>query len=370
MMASGTASARGIWLHANEAALAPALRVLAAQLLESPHPPAVRVTGDAEASGPGDDLRAIDAFFDRFPTGLLVLAGGPLPVPLLDRARARGVTLMLVEARAPNSRSWLSLPRAPRGQLVRFQQIHARDEAAAAAIARAVKGAVPVLTTGQLARHAPVKGCNLSELEALRQAIGARPVWLAHALPEAEVDAVFLAHSHALRRAHRLLLIVEPRDPAQGAALAERAAEIGFGIARRGAEEEIVETTQVYVADTGDDPGLFLRLAPVCFLGGSLTPGAGTPSPVVPAALGSALVFGPVADNDGRQFLDRLGSLGGGRQIGMPADLGPAVSALLAPEAGAEAALKAWTLATEGSDATRAVADAIGDWLRMNGGRQ
>lgn len=364
----GGSAARGVWLHATEPALAKPLRVLAAQLAELPNPPPTRVTGDAAAPGPGDDPRSIDATLDGFPTRLLVLAGATLPAPLLDRARARGIPLMLVDAAAPApSRGWHLFRSTARGQLARFQAIHARDAAAAAAITRAVKGQVPVQATGLLARHAPARGCNLQELDALREAVGARPVWLAHDLPEAEVDAVFLAHSHALRRAHRLLLIVEPHDLAQGAAIAARAGEIGFGVARRSADEEIVETTQVYVADAGDDSGLFLRLAPVTFLGGSLTREAGTPSPVVPAALGSALVFGPMAVDGERAFLDQLRVQGGGRQIVAAADLGPAVSALLSPEAGAEAALKAWTLATDGSDATLAVAAAIGDWLAMNG---
>lgn len=359
-----------VWLHATEPALTAPLRVLAAQLGELPRPPETRVTGDSAAPGPGEDLRAIDAALDRFPPDLLVLAGAPLPAPLIDRARARGVALMLVEAAAPPpSHGWRLLPGASRNPLSRFQQIQARDEAAAAALARAVKGAVPVQVGGVLARHAPAPGCNMHELDALRHAVGARPVWLAHALPEAEADAVFLAHSHALRRAHRLLLIVEPADAAQGEAVAARAAEIGFTVARRSAEEEIDETTQVYVADAGDDSGLFLRLAPVAFLGGTLTRGAEVPSPVVPAALGSALVFGPMATEAARPFLDRLRVAGGGRQIAAPSDLGPAVSALLAPEAGAEAALRAWELATEGSDATIAVAAAIGDWLALNGGR-
>jgi len=361
--------ARGVWLHATDPALTPALRVLAGHLAERPEAPPTSVTGDAAAPGPGEDLRAIDAAFDRFPTRLLVLAGAALPAALMDRARARNIALMLIEAAPPSARGgWRLFPMQPRGQLARFQQIHARDEAAATALRRQVRDAVPVLATGRLARHAPVPGCNIQELDAMRQSIGARPVWLAHDLPEAEADAAFLAHSHALRRAHRLLMIAQPRDPAGGATLAGRAAEVGFVCARRSADEEIDETTQVYVADAGDDPGLFLRLAPVTFLGGSLTAGAPIPSPVIPAALGSALVFGPHAEGDEGRFMDQLRVQGGGRQINGPSDLGPAVSALLSPEAGADAALRAWSLATDGSEATLAVTEAICDWLRLNGG--
>ncbi|HPD92590.1 MAG: hypothetical protein H6900_01105 [Rhodobacter sp.] len=359
----------GVWLHAGDPASLPGLSVLAAHLAEQPEAPRTRLTGGPQAPGPGDDPRAIEAAIDAFGARVLVLAGGVLPVPLIERARARGVALVLVDAVNPvPSAGWRILPGYARGVLSQFQQIHARDTAAAAAISRTVKGAVPVLVTGALARHAPVRGCNAPELDALRQALGARPVWFAHALPESESDAVFLAHAHALRRAPRLLLIVQPADPGLGAGMAARAADVGFVRARRSQDEDIAETSQVYLADTEDDPGLFLRLAPVTYLGGSLSPQAATPSPVSAAALGSALVFGPQASAGDRVFLDALRRLGGGRQIGTAADLGEAISTLLSPEAGAEAALRAWTLATEGSEATHTVARAICDWLDLNAG--
>lgn len=369
---------RAVWLHAAHADRGAALQVLAEQLADQPERPPTFVTGLPEAPGPGEDLPSIDADIDRFQPRLLVLAGDLLPVPLMDRAQARGVAMMLVDAVNPvPSGGWRLMPGHTRGVLSRFVQIHARDAGSAAAISRTVKGAVPVFESGQLARHAPVRGCNFHELDALRHAVGARPVWLAHGLPAAEAEAVFAAHAHALRRAHRLLLIVEPRDLSQGEALAESAVAAGFTCARRSNEEEIDETTQVYIADTGDDPGLFLRLAPVTFLGGSLSRNAVTASPVTPAALGSALIFGadaspasgPASGAGDSGFLNRLGAQGGGRRIAAPADLGPALSALLVPDAGALAALKAWTLATDGSDATYAVARAICDWLGLNGGK-
>ena len=65
-------------------------------------------------------------------------------------------------------------------------------------------GQSAAVATGALARNGAVPGCNQQELGALRDAIGARPVWFAQDVPAAELDAVFLAHSHALRRAHRL----------------------------------------------------------------------------------------------------------------------------------------------------------------------
>jgi len=357
-------------LHAVDAGHRDAFEVLAEQLSDLAHAPLVDLTGPEDLENPGADAKAVDAFLDRHPAALMVLAGSVLPATLIEHARARGIALMLVDAREPVVVGrWRLLPGATRAMLQHFTQIHATDALYASQLTRQVRGAVPVHDTGALASHPPAPACNISELDALRGVLGARPVWFAYDLPVEEFEAALLAHAHALRRAHRLLMIVQPRDPATGPALAERAADVGFVCARRALDEEIDETTQVYIADTEDDPGLFLRLAPVSFLGGTLTPGAPVPSALMAAALGSALVFGPLASPAQIGFLETLVAQGGARRIGVAPALGDALSTLLSPETGAEAALKAWTLATEGSEATYAVAQAITDWMQMNRGR-
>lgn len=348
-----------------------ALSVLAGQIGDIDPGLTVHV-GDAGALPEPTGAHSATAVLDEDPgLAMVVLAGDALPTGLIERARERKLALMLVDVREPVlSGRWRLFPGTLRGVLRDFVAIHAADTAAASALTRQVRGAVPVYDTGSLARYAPAPGCNVAELDALRSALGARPTWFAHALPSEEVEAALLAHAHALRRAHRLLMIVQPQDPSIGAALETRARDVGFVCARRSLDEEIAEITQVYIADTDDDPGLFLRLAPVAFLGGSLTQGARPPSAVMAAALGSALVTGQHIDAGQAEFLQRLVASGGARQIGVAPALGEALSALLSPETGAEAALKAWTLATEGSEATRTVARAICDWIDLNRGRE
>lgn len=161
-------------------------------------------------------------------------------------------------------------------------------------------------------------------------------------------------------------MILAPRDAQEGAAFAQQAVALGFACARRANDDEITETTQVYITDAEDPPGLFLRLAQVSYLGGSLTRGEQIPDPLLATALGSALIFGPHAPPSQRAVLDRLRRAGGGRRVAQPADLGEALATLLAPEAGAEAALKAWNMVTEGADATDQLARVLGDWAVLN----
>lgn len=361
-----------VWLYATDPEHLPALAVLAEQLRDFTAPPEIVVSRAGDDLSPAsDDVAAIDAFLTRHAVQMLVVAGAYMPVTVMDRARAHGAAMFLVDAKHPIVPGrWRIGKGHTRSVLSRFAQIHAQDAQAATALTRLMRGQTAVFETGRLARFFPAAACNTYELEAMRRALGTRPVWFAYDLPVVETDAALLAHAHALRRAHRLLLILRPRDLEQGAVMAARSVDLGFVTARRANEEDIDESTQVYVADTDDDPGLFLRMAPVSFLGGSLTADCATSSAVNAAALGSALVFGPHNSGGDKDFLDRLGLAGGGRQIGVAPALGGALAALLAPDVGASAALKAWTLATEGSDATNAVARAIIDWLQLNRGRE
>lgn len=359
-----------VWLHSADTGSYPVLEVLAEQLADFTAAPDVVLTGSQDTAGPAlDDVSAIDRYLDDHAVRVCVIVGAVIPVAILERAKAKGAACILVDAKNPTIPGRWHMPGHIKSTLGRFTQVHAQDAASAATLSRLLRGRSEVFATGRLARYAPAPSCNPFELDAMRQALGARPVWFAYDLPETEADTALIAHAHALRRAHRLLMILQPRDLNQGAALAERARALGFTCARRGLDEDIDESTQVYVADSEDDPGLFLRLAPVSFLGGSLTKDAGTSSAVTAAALGSALIFGPHASPQHRDFLERLCAVGAGRQIGIAPALGEALARLLAPDVGADAALKAWTLATDGSEATYKVAQAVIDWLQLNRGR-
>ena len=165
------------------------------------------------------------------------------------------------------------------------------------------------------------------------------------------------AHRQAQRRSHRLLLILVPDDPDHGEGWVRRLVAQGLTVAQRSAGQEPGPDTQVYVADTEQEMGLWYRLAPISFLGQSLDEAGGI-NPYEAASLGSAILHGPHIDRHRRAY-GRLASAGASRVAQDGNDLGDLVEALLSPDVAASMAHGAWKVCSSGAEVTDRVKDLI-----------
>ena len=121
----------------------------------------------------------------------------------------------------------------------------------------------------------------------MRAALAGRPVWLAASTHAPEEEAVAEAHRVAVRSLPGLLTILAPRHPQRGEAIAAALTGQGLTVVRRSQGELPGPGTDLWLADTLGEMGLWLRLGPVSFVGGSIA-ALGGHSPFEPAALGSA----------------------------------------------------------------------------------
>lgn len=351
---------RVVWLHAPRAGSGRSMPPLAQALVAEGLADTVIVTCPGLAvcpsalvvSPPADSPESVAAFLDHWRPDLGIWFDGCMRPVLLHALAARKVPMMLVDGRVPDlpgARWW---PRLLPGLLAPFRHVLVTDDEAARLFQRAGAPEGSIRVCGPLEEPSHVLRVTEAERAALARTIGTRPVWLAVGVPEAEDDAVAAAHLSALRLAHRLLLILVPDVPARSAALAERLrGQFGLDTALRSAEPEPIEEAQVYIADTEGELGLWYRLAPVTFLGGTLAgPGPLRP-PFEPAAMGSAVVHGLELGSEGRAF-DRLRQAGASRVVPGAADLGEAVGDLLAPDRCARLAQAAWGVVSAGVEAT------------------
>jgi 3-deoxy-D-manno-octulosonic-acid transferase len=111
-----------------------------------------------------------------------------------------------------------------------------------------------------------------------------------------------------------LLTVIVPRHPNRGEAVARLVAASGIEVGLRSHEELPGARIGIYVADTMGELGLFYRLAPIVFMGGSLVPHGGQ-NPIEAAKLGAAIVHGPHVFNFADVY-DALDRAGGARVAG------------------------------------------------------
>ncbi|MEM9524657.1 MAG: 3-deoxy-D-manno-octulosonic acid transferase, partial [Pseudomonadota bacterium] len=216
--------------------------------------------------------------------------------------------------------------------------------------------------TGTLKESAEALPCDETERDRIARSLRGRPVWLAASTHEGEEVLVARAHRIAMRVSHRLLLIVAPRHPDRGPDIARALSKDGWSVARRTADEGIEPETEIYVADTVGEMGLWYRLAPISFMGGSFVE-IGGHNPFEPAALGSAILHGPHVTNF-QDIFERLARVEAARPVGTEKELGESVQKLLSPDRAARMAHAAWEVCSAGADVTDQAVDLILSTLR------
>lgn len=133
-------------------------------------------------------------------------------------------------------------------------------------------GANNVHVTGNLKFAAHPLIVDDLALKKLKNIIKDRPVWLAASTHEGEEELVAHAHQQLRKTLPDALCIIVPRHPARATAILNILREKGLKTAQRSLEGLPDKTTEVYLADTLGELGLFYALAPVAFIGGSLVP--------------------------------------------------------------------------------------------------
>ena len=101
----------------------------------------------------------------------------------------------------------------------------------------------------------------------------------------------------------------------------------GLAVAQRSAGEPIGPLLDIYLADTLGELGLFYRVAPVAFLGGSLVAHGGQ-NPIEPVRLDAAILHGPHVHNF-ESIYTALDGAGAAERIVDAESLAAAVGALL-----------------------------------------
>lgn len=364
-----------IWLHAGTVAEALSTQELIRRLLEEDDSLNFLVTTQTGASAAAIENRLphsaihqylpldfelyVRRFLDHWKPDIAVWTQSELWPAMITESRKRKIPLILLNGRM-SKRSfnrWRYVYRSARELVDAFRTIHAVDENSADYFQRLGAKQDNVRVTGLLKEGSPTLAHNEEERAEFVRMVGRRAVWLAASTHPGEEEIVARAHREVLRRAPRTLLIVVPRHAERGVAIAKDYREHGWRVAVRSLGEALQPDSEIYIADTMGELGLWYRVAPVSFVGGSIAAGSGH-NPFEPAALGSAILNGPNVSSY-RDIYDRLATAGASRIVRRPDDLANEVINLLAPDQVALMAHAAWEVCSSGAEVTDLALEAV-----------
>ena len=245
---------------------------------------------------PVDRMAWVKRFLDHWRPDAAMWVESELWPNLVQETQARGIPMTLLNARmsAGSFARWRRAPRLSRCLLGGFSLVMAQAEAEAERL-RAL-GADPVLVPGNLKFAAGPLPVDSHALEAFKHMTEGCAVWVASSTHEGEEEIAAYAHKRVAPQIKGLLTVIVPRHPSRGTSITQKLRDLGLTVARRGNDEPVTATTDIYVADTLGELGLFYRAALVAFIGGSLIPHGGQ-NILEPARLGAPVLHGPHMEN-------------------------------------------------------------------------
>lgn len=218
--------------------------------------------------------------------------------PVMLNALARGaIAAVLVNARMSlrSSRRWARAPRFFAHMMGAITLCLAQSESDAARFK--ALGAGACFAVGNLKYEAPPLACEEGALAAFCVAVGARCAVFAASTHSGEEGLILAALGLLRGRWPDALLVIAPRHPARAEEITRVARTRGFTVARRSAGDLPKANTDVYLADTIGEMGLFYRAVKIVVLGNSLKSGGGGQNPIEAAHFACAIVHGPGTQN-------------------------------------------------------------------------
>ena len=277
---------------------------------------------------PIDTVVAVRGFFDHWRPQLGLIIESEFWPNLLLEAKTRSIPLHLINGRmSPRSfKGWKRSGPIFRALLESFEGIQAQspeDRRHYQAL-----GFADCSLPGNLKFASPPLAADPDLLAQFEDKLGDRPRWLLYSSHPGEEVEIAKTHSQIAWNNPRLLTMMVPRHPERGSDLAERLRELDLNVAQRSRGEPLTDDTQIYLADTLGELGLWFRLNRIAMMGGTLTPKGGQ-NPIEAARLGCAILCGQHTENFVR-IVDDMIAAGAVRRITQrPGDLAFAVNRLL-----------------------------------------
>ena len=301
----------GIWIHAVSVGEVQAIEPLVRHL-QKQHPElAITLTTSTPTGSerarvlfgrdlfhvyfPYDLPWCLKRFLRRVQPCMLVMVETEIWPNLLQLCEEQGIITLLANGRLSerSARGYARLGGFSRRVFGLVRAVAAQSPADAE---RFVQLGVPrerVQVTGSIKFDMRIPASVQEQAQVVKRLLGEdRPVWIAASTHEGEEEQVLAAHARILEKIPSALLLLVPRHPERFERVAALLQRQGYRLVRRSMLVPCEPDTQVFLVDTMGELPLFLGVADVAFIGGSLVETGGH-NMLEAAAQGVPVVFGP-----------------------------------------------------------------------------
>ncbi len=318
-----------IWIHGASVGEAQSAMILVRYLVENyPDLKILMTTGTLTSAGylktripdpervihqfiPLDHPDWVETFLAHWSPDLAFWTESELWPNLLDALHTRHIPAILLNGRmSPRSiRKWRLAPFLIRKMLGAFDLILAQTEADARNLA--ARGARNVQCVGNLKFSADPLPCRKADLDKMVAVVRDRPCWLYASTHAGEEEIATDVHERLKRDFPDLLTVIVPRHPERGPEIYKTLIRQSPLKTRRRKPDVNTDTgandapfilpdaeTDIYIADTLGELGLFYRLVKIACIGRSLSlDGGGGHNPLEAALLDCYVLHGPNIQN-------------------------------------------------------------------------
>ncbi len=214
---------------------------------------------------------------------------------MLMAIQSRAIPCALINARLSDASytRWKRLPGLARNILKSFQIILTQTDKDAQRYTSL--GAQKAMATDNLKYSAPPLPYIEEDLNTLSKATHNRPLWVYASSHAGEEELAARVHMDLAEEFPDLLTIIVPRHPHRGVEIEDQLTIMGVTATRRTSDKTPpAHSTDIYIADTLGEMGLFYRLGKIVFVGRSFShDGGGGHNLIEPAQLECTVLTGP-----------------------------------------------------------------------------
>lgn len=214
-----------------------------------------------------------------------------------------------------------------------------------------------VKTTGNIKYSAALLPFNQDDLDALKLATKSRKIWLYASTHEGEEELACRVHTDLKEKYPGILTIIVPRHPERRDKIEQTCKIMGLNTTLRGDAKTLPDDqTNIYIADTLGELGLFYRLSRIAMIGRSFShDGGGGHNPIEAGQLDCAVLSGPHVQYQ-KEMFDDMGAANAVSTVTSEDELLQTLNKLLSDE---EALKKAAQNALEYTKSKNKIVDAV-----------